>query len=246
MCARLRDAQLPLLVLVDRRGPGDVVNGAGAGDPALGGRRVVGIGGATLVPAHLPALGAACEAQGLLEERAAALGRGRVGADAVEALERELGRNLRVIGDEGLVVGLGDDELEPHPFRVAEAQAGRVPLHLDPVRSEPLRPELERLGRGDPPGDPVDHPGARAPGNRSRILEEGQIAPGAPDLVGVEQVVDGRVVLVDRLLHEAQPEDAGVEVEVPRRVARDRRDVMDPFESHSRSFPCRLVLPPRQ
>ena len=39
--------------------------------------------------------------------------------------------------------------------------------------------------------------------------------PGAALLVGVEEVVDGRVVLVDRLLDQAQTEHAGVEVDVP-------------------------------
>jgi hypothetical protein len=50
-------------------------------------------------------------------------------------------------------------------------------------------------------------------------------------------VVDGRVVLVDRLLHEPQAEHADVELDVGGRVARDRGDVVDAFELHeSRSL----------
>jgi len=45
-------------------------------------------------------------------------------------------------------------------------------------------------------------------------------------------VVHGRVVLVDRLLDEPEPERAGVELDVLRRVARDRGDVVDAFELH--------------
>ena len=59
---------------------------------------------------------------------------------------------------------------------------------------------------------------------------------GAALLVGVEEVVDGGVVLVDRLLDEAQPEHPRVEVEVPRRVAGDAGDVVDAVQFHSRSF----------
>ena len=64
----------------------------------------------------------------------------------------------------------------------------------------------------------------------ARVLEEGDVRAGAALLVGVEEVVDRRVVLVDGLLDEPQAEDARVEVDVPGGVARDARDVMDPLE----------------
>src|SRR5207244_6805182 len=44
----------PRLVVVHRRGPGDVVDGARTAEPALGGRRVVDVEAATLLAAHLP------------------------------------------------------------------------------------------------------------------------------------------------------------------------------------------------
>jgi hypothetical protein len=77
----------------------------------------------------------------------------------------------------------------------------------------------------------VHHPGAGPGGRGARLLEEGQLRARASLLVGVEQVVDARVVLVDRLGGQAQPEDARVEVEVPARVPGDRRDVVEAFES---------------
>src|ERR671923_174587 len=96
-------------------------------------------------------------------------------------------------------------------------------------------PELERLLGGDAPDDRVHHAGPCSPRRRARVLEEGDVAAGAPLLVGIEEVVDGRIVLVDRLLDEPEPEDARVEVDVPRGVAGDRRDVVNAFESHARS-----------
>ena len=75
-------------------------------------------------------------------------------------------------------------------------------------------------------------PVARAARPRARVLEEGQVGAGAALLVGVEQVVDGRIVLVDGLLDHPQPEHARVEVDVARRVAGDRGDVVDAVEVH--------------
>ena len=78
----------------------------------------------------------------------------------------------------------------------------------------------------------IPRPGAAAAG--VRVLEEGQVASGAPLLVGVEEVVDGRVVLVHGLLDEPEAEDANVEVDVAGRVGGDARDVVDALEAHRR------------
>jgi hypothetical protein len=59
-----------------------------------------------------------------------------------------------------------------------------------------------------------------------------------PLLVGVEEVIDGRVVLVDGLLDEPEPEDARVEVDVARSIRGDARDVVDAVETD--------VSPPRR
>src|SRR6266540_1353806 len=105
-------------------------------------------------------------------------------------------------------------------------------LRGDVLAGESLDPEVERLLGGHPPGDRVDHPGACAPAAGVRVFEEGDVASGAPHLVGVEEVVDRGIVLVDGLLHQAQAQRAGVELDVPGSVRRDAGDVVDPLELH--------------
>src|SRR5205823_2884613 len=63
-------------------------------------------------------------------------------------------------------------------------------------------------------------------------------------LVAVEEVIDGRVVLVDALLDHPQAQHADVELDVPGRVRGDRRDVVDALELHHRPprvWPCGRV-----
>src|SRR5436309_14427543 len=80
----------------------------------------------------------------------------------------------------------------------------------------------------------MHHPRAGSPTPSARILEERDVRAHGAELVRVEEVVDGRVVLVDRLLHQAEPEHARVEVDVARRVAGDRGHVVDSLEAHWR------------
>jgi hypothetical protein len=79
----------------------------------------------------------------------------------------------------------------------------------------------------------VNHPVAGPPLGDPRVLEEGDVGAGIALLVGVEEVVDGGVVLIHRLLHQPQSQRAGVEVDVPLRVRGDRGDVVDPLQPHS-------------
>ena len=136
-----------------------------------------------------------------------------------------------------LVAASVDHELEAEPLEVFEAQPVAGTLGLDPFAAEPLGPEVERRLGTDAKDDRVDHPAAGASGDGGRVLEEGDVAAGTPSLVRVEEVVDGRIVLVDRLLHQAQAEEPRVEIDVPRRVARDAGDVVDPFEAHDPIVP---------
>ena len=78
----------------------------------------------------------------------------------------------------------------------------------------------------------MDHARSRPPADRARVLEERQLRAGAARLVRVEQVVDAGIVLVDGLGDQPQAEDPRVEVDVPRCVAGDRRDVVDALEPH--------------
>ena len=100
------------------------------------------------------------------------------------------------------------------------------------LRAEPVGPEVERFRRADARDDPMDHPIAGAALRDARELEEREVGAGAALLVRVEEVVDGRIILVHGLLDEPQPEEPGVEVDVPARVCRDAGDVMDPLELH--------------
>src|SRR5438874_12028571 len=201
-------------------------------DAALRGWRVVGVERAAALSADLPAVVATLEAERLLEQRRARLRPRRVSAHAVEALERHLARDLRVLRDQRLVARLVDQELVLEALRVGEAQPPVGPFDRDALAAETVGPELDGIGRSDAPDDPVDHPVPGTPGHRARVLEERQVEAGIALLVSVEEVVDRGVVLVDRLLDEAQPEHARVEVHVAWSIARDRGDVMDALELH--------------
>ncbi len=226
------DALVPRLVLLRRRCPGHVMDGAGAGNPRLARRSVVRVPGAALCAPDLPFTAARrLEGKRLLEEPLARTGIG-VRTDGVESLERELVRDLRVVGDERLVRGLHDGELEPEALGIVEAQPPVLSLDGDVLVREPLGPEVEGLLRGDAEDDAVDHAAACAARTRVWILEERDVAAGAAFLVCVEEVVDGGIVLVHRLLDETQTEHADVEVDVARSVGGDARDVMDPLEAH--------------
>ena len=155
-----------------------------------------------------------------------------VRADSLEALQRDLPRDLGMVRDERLVRNLRDDELVCETFGILEAERLAVGLDLVALRAQPLGPELERVGRAHPPDDGVHHPVAGLAEPRVRVLEEGDVGARVPLLVRVEEVVDGRIVLVHGLLHEPEPENAGVEVEVPGRVGRDARHVVDAVEPH--------------
>jgi hypothetical protein len=132
-----------------------------------------------------------------------------------------------------LVAALIHDELVPEALGVGEAQrpvAGPRRRRLE--RVEALRPELQRRRGAGAPDHAMHHPGAGPPRDRPRVLEEGDVGACVAALVGVEQVVDGRVVLIDRLGDQPEPEHARVEVEVADRVAGDRGDVVDALQLH--------------
>ena len=141
--------------------------------------------------------------------RALASGARAVGAHRVEALQRQLGRHLGVVGDQRLVGDVDDEQLVVEPLGVGEAQAlarrARTRRRGAPSRSaqkssaslEPTRQTIRWTIPG--PGPARRH---------ARELEEGQVGAGAALLVGEEEVVDGRVVLVDGFLDQPQPQHA--------------------------------------
>ena len=151
----------------------------------------------------------------------------------MEALQRHLRRHLGVLGAERRVRHLDHGQLVIEPLGVGEAQARPGALGLDAVGAEPLGPEVERLVGADPPDDAVHVSRPGAPVGHAGELEEGQIGAGAALLVGEEEVVDGRVVLVDRFLDQAQSQHPGVEVDVLLRVGGNRGDVVDALQLHA-------------
>src|SRR5579883_3384012 len=214
------------------RVPGDVVHRA---RPARAAGRVLIIG-VECPPPFAPHLEAPVivrsEAERLLEEPPASPGIRAVGAHAVEPLERQFDGDLRMAGPKRGILGAHGTKLESEPLGVLEAQILSVARGSDAVVPQPVFPEAQRVGRGDAPRDPVRHSRAGAAALGPRVLEEREVRAGAAVLIGVEQVIDGRIILVHRFLDQPQAEQPGVKVDVSRRIRRDRGDVVNPVESH--------------
>src|SRR5512132_709957 len=155
------------------------MHGAGARNACFLRGLVVRVPGAAVLAAHLPdRVTVRIERERLLEELAARPRIG-VGPDAVEPLEGELARNLRVVGDQRVVRRRHHRELELEAFRILEAKAPLVAVDRDALAGEAVVPELNRILGGDAEDDPVDHPAAGSAGPRLWVLEERQVAAGA-------------------------------------------------------------------
>ena len=70
---------------------------------------------------------------------------------------------------------------------------------------------------------------------RSRIFKKGQVGAGRARLVGIEEVVDGGIVLVDRLGHQAEAQHTGVEGQVSGGIGGDA--------GNTDATPCRMETP---
>ena len=155
-------------------------------------------------------------------------------AHAVEPLERVLGGDLRVLGQERRVVDGRDDEAMRSPSGSSKptlASSRRRAVATRSRAGSPRSRATHRSRRATPTVCTIPAPARprRTPGYSKKVMS----APGRPGLVGVEEVVDGRVVLVHRLLHEPEAENACVEVDVSRRVGGDARHVVDAVEAHA-------------
>src|SRR5450631_2865408 len=217
-------------MVFEGRRPGDVVDGARAAHTSRVRRWVISIKGTALLAAQLELAWSCAPESQRLYQGGAALRRTRVGANACEPLQGELRRDLRMGGDQRSVGDVFDEQLQPQPLRVLEPNTAVGTLRLDSLAREPLRPEVECLFRADTEGDAVDHPGPCTSSRHPRVFKEGHISSGAGLLVRVEEVIDGGVVLVDRLLDQPKAEYAGIKSHVARRVGSDGRDVVDAVE----------------
>ncbi len=229
------DTRVPGLVILQRRRPGDVVDRArrrrGRARPAARRtRRARRVSGHALPRCSSPA---GTKPERLLEQSAGStFGEPRVRMHRVEALQRDARPESRDAPRGAARRRRRDDEPVAEPSGSSNVSAGVVACRLRLRARKPRLPEVERLApsrRATAPCAP-SRAGSAAPD--ARVLEERDVAARRSVLVRVEEVVDGRVVLVDRLLHEPQPENARVEVDVSRRVAGDARHVMDAVERH--------------
>ena len=135
-----------------------------------------------------------------------------------------------MVGDQRLVGCLDDDSSWPSPSGSEKRSVRRAALDCRSCRPSRSAQNVERVVGADPPANGCTIPAPALPGRAPGILEERDVRAGAARLVGVEEVVDGRIVLIHGLLDQPQAERAGVELDVPRSVAGDARDVVDPLE----------------
>src|SRR3989442_7870603 len=105
---------------------------------------------------------------------------------------------------ERLILRRAGDQLETETLRVIEAETLAFDRGFQSGRRQAPRPELEGCFGSDPKGDPVDHPRARTSAQQAWIFKERQVRTVAAIFIRVKEVVDRRVVLVDRLFDEPQ------------------------------------------
>ena len=164
-----------------------------------------------------------------------------VGAGALDAEDRVLGRNLGVLGPQRRVAVVGDDELQAQAVVVREGQRPLPKLAGIALAGEPLGPELQRLRRRHAELNRVDHTRPGPAGTRARELEPGEDRSRRALLVGEVQVVRLGRIEVHGLLDHPQAEHVGIELDIPLCVAGDHRDVVHAIELHRspRKSSCR-------
>jgi len=97
-----------------------------------------------------------------------------------------------------------------------------------PVLLEPPGPPLQRLPPRNPQLGLGDLTNPRVVGRHPQVrpIEERHLRPRPPQLVPVKQVVRRNVILINRLLHQPQPQNPGVKLHVLHRVRGHRRNVV--------------------
>ena len=153
--------------------------------------------------------------------------------DAEDAADGVLGRHRRRVPAGGAPGVVEPDQFQHQPVRIAEGEHRRAVAEArlrafgrDLVPQQPLHPVADASPR---------HREARfrclagaVPALvRAEVGEEGEDGAGRAGAVAVVEMVGAGIVEIDRALHEAQAERAGVEVEVALRVGGDGRDVVD-------------------
>ena len=164
------------------------------------------------------------------------LERGHAHADRAKPPDLMLRRNGALLPGVGRADPTVVDQGEPLALRILEFEGrSTVPrgdrlLHYA-MFAQSCAPPFQARFAIDPERGADDgmRPAAFA---RHGPVEEGKIGTRRRLPIGIEEVIGADIVLIDRLLHEPHAEHARVEGVVRRRVGRDRREVMNPFELH--------------
>ena len=149
----------------------------------------------------------------------------------MNAANRVLRGDDRIGPDPGGRRAVGRDELEPESVRVYQpdgllSETSRYLEYPKLVLRQPVPPEVERSSRyrqGDDAHFSAAHPAAEG----ARPGEEGHQTPGLTDLVAEVEVVGAGIVEIHRPLHQPQPEEPRVEIEIALGISRDRGDVVN-------------------
>ena len=154
------------------------------------------------------------------------------GEEAERAVGREAPQRRPGEAEDGVAgAGFGRGELELEAVGIGEGDEGLAEALVgafgdDAVALEFYDPVLERLG-GDEERGGVDHAGAAPSGRGHGEGEEGEDRAGTAVRVAEIEVVGAGIVEIDGELDQAEPEDAGVEIDAALGVGRDRGDVVD-------------------
>lgn len=132
----------------------------------------------------------------------------------------EVVRSLICHEDQALPLGVGERE-----DRAATALDDVVMLGTG--FAEPVRPPLQRVRTGHGQPDRGNRAGAGPVRRHVWPVEEGHLGAGVADVVPVEEVISGDIVLVDRLLDQPHPEHTGVEFDITRRLPGDGGNVVE-------------------
>ena len=128
------------------------------------------------------------------------------------------------------------DQRQPLALEILELQRQpavdvRDIAHRPAARLQPFAPETKRLLTVHSESGPR-HRARTAHLALHRPVEESDVGAGTGLRVGIEQVVGADVVLVDGLLHQAQPHGLGVEFVIAARIRRHGRQMMNSGQLH--------------
>src|SRR5579863_313090 len=144
----------------------------------------------------------------------------------------------RYAGSTRTILGRGVvDEFQRLPLRVGECKHSTAPslLYLtvcDCVFVEAPHPIAERLPTRHSEGCGRDLPRPTLLTSNGIPIEEGHICASMSYFVSVKEVIGRDVVLIDRLLHQPQPQYVGIECDIAGSMARHRGYMMQSTQIH--------------